>query len=388
MAFFANEAVNRVNIHSAIQAAALGAGGVFFVVFLLRSGLSPPAALTALAFIFVGRLAVRPLTLPLAKRFGLKPMLIFGTLMMSLQYPALALVHGVGPGLAILIAASCVGDVFYWVNYNSYFAAIGDDGHRGHQIGAREALVAVVGIIAPLVGAWGLTRFGPGWTFGAVGLVQTLAAAPLLGVPRASVPQEANGAFKAAVPGIVFFAFDGWFDCCFAAVWQIGLFVSLGESFVAYGGAMALAAAAGAAASLLLGRHIDAGGGRRAVLIAYGLTAAVAALRAASIAHPALAVGANALGGLVIPVISPTIGAVMYRLGAASPCAFRFFWASEIGWDLGFIAACLIAAALTWAAAPIAVPILLALPAAGGSAIFLWRRYRPAMSVAVSLGGV
>jgi hypothetical protein len=85
MAFLRNDAVNRVNLHSGVQALAQAGGGVFFLVFLLRAGVSVPAVLTALAAIQAGRFVLRPALLPLAKRWGLKPMLIIGTLGMAVQ---------------------------------------------------------------------------------------------------------------------------------------------------------------------------------------------------------------------------------------------------------------------------------------------------------------
>ena len=97
-------------------------------------------------------------------------------------------------------------------------------------------------------------------------------------------------------------------------------FVSLGESFSAYGGAMALAALVGAACGLLLGRHIDAGHGRRAVVIAYAVATAVVLLRAASFGSPWLAVAANALGALVLSLMLPTAATATYNLAKASPC--------------------------------------------------------------------
>src|SRR5262249_10363755 len=140
-------AINRVNLHSGIQALAQGAGGIFFLAFLLRAGVAVPHALLVMAAILAGRFAIRPALLPLAKRWGLKPLLIAGTVGMALQYPVLAEVHGVGGWLLALIVVSSIGEVFYWISYNAYFAALGDAEHRGHQIGAREALVAVIGIV-------------------------------------------------------------------------------------------------------------------------------------------------------------------------------------------------------------------------------------------------
>ena len=176
MAFFRNDAVNRVNLHSGIQALAQSGGGVFFVVFLLRVGLSVPAALSALAAIMAVRFMLRPAILPLARRCGLKPLLILGTIGLAFQYPLLAEVEGVGGALAVLCLISAFGEIFYWPTYNAYFAAIGDAEHRGQQVGVREALSSVAGVLAPLLGAWALVTFGPRPMFAAVGLVQALAA--------------------------------------------------------------------------------------------------------------------------------------------------------------------------------------------------------------------
>lgn len=100
MAFLANSAVNRVNLHYGVMAAAQSGGGVFFLVFLLRAGVPIPASLASLAAIQALRFVLRPAILPLTKRVGIKPVLIAGTLFLALQYQVLAAVHGVGGVLA------------------------------------------------------------------------------------------------------------------------------------------------------------------------------------------------------------------------------------------------------------------------------------------------
>jgi len=384
MAFFGNDAVNRVNLHYAIQALAAGAGGVFFLAFLLHDGVPVAATLATFAAILAGRFALRPLVLPLAKRWGLKPIVILGAVGMALQYPLLAAVHGVGPWLAVLVAVSAAGDTCYWPAYHAYFASIGDAEHRGHQIGAREALAAVVGIVAPLLGGWALVTAGPWWTFGGVAVVQALSAAPLLGAPNVPVAASASGAFRAALPGLALFAADGWFGACYYYVWQVLLFVSLGRNLAAYGGAMALAALAGAAIGLLLGRHIDKGHGRRATVMAYLVGAGVVLMRAASIGSPWLAVGANAAGSLVAALMAPAIMTAIYNLAKASPCPYRFHVAAEGAWDAGCAGGALTAAALAASGAPMALAILGALPAAAIAAWLLWRYY----GAHPALGGV
>ncbi len=379
MAFFANGAVNRVNIHYGVQALAQAAGGLFMLVFLLRAGVSVPTAFLALAAILAGRFVLRPAILPVAKRFGLKATLIVGALVLALQYPLLAEVHGVGPMLAALIVIASIGDVFYWTAFHAYFAVLGDAEHRGHQIGAREALADVVGILGPLVGGAALTAFGPRIAFGAVGVIQALSALPLIGAPDVPVVASAPGAFRGARLGLALFAIDGWFAGCFFYVWQVALFVSLGRSLSAYGGAMALAALVGAVAGMLLGRHIDAGHGRRSVLIAYGLAVAVVVLRAASLGSPWLAVVANAPGALVTALVVPALMTPVYNLAQASPCPLRFHIVAEGGWDIGCFAAALTAEACTASGLSLAAPILAALLGALAAVLLLLGQYQRAV---------
>jgi hypothetical protein len=375
MAFFSNDAINRVIVHSGVKALAESAGGVFFFVYLLKAGLSIEGTLLAQTGIFSLRFALRPAVLPLAVRFGVKPLVIAGTFLLALQYPLLALVHGVGPSLVAACAMGGLGGLVYYLAGNTYWAVVGDAEHRGQQTAARESLMAVIGIVGPLAGAAALARFGPWPLFAATGLVLALAALPLLGLPNVAVPAKAPGAFRAARGGFYLVATDGWFDACYVYVWQIALFLSLAQSFTSYGGAMALAGLAAAVAGLFLGRHIDAGGGRRAVALTYSLAAAAAILRAASLGSPWLAIAANALGAMLWPLLGPTIGGATANLAKASPCAFRFHMGTEGGWDVGGIAASLCAAALVRAGAPLAAPLLMALAGVAGSAALLWRYY-------------
>jgi hypothetical protein len=164
-------------------------------------------------------------------------------------------------------------------------------------------------------------------------------------------------------------------------VWQIALFLALGESFSAFGGAMALAALFGAVSGMILGRLIDAGHGARAAGIALAALASVTVLRAASYGNAPLAVIANACGALVGCLYIPALGTAIYNQAKRSPCALRFHIAAEAGWDIGGASALLIAAALLAAGAPIGAAILLSLLGAAAS-FWLMRRYYAAPQAA------
>lgn len=382
MSFFGNDAVNRVNLHSGVQALAQGAGGVFVLVFLLRAGVPAPLVLVAMAAMNAGRFVLRPLVLPLARRIGLRATLVLGTVLEAAIFPLLPLVHGLDLALAAVIAVGPIGSVLYWTSYHAYFASVGDDEHRGGQVGAREALTSIVGIAAPLLGGWTLALAGPWVAFLAAGAIQAAAALPLLGAPQVSVTDEAPGSLKAAWPGMALMACDGMFAGGYYYVWELALFVSLGESFTAYGGAMALAALAGAAFSLAIGRCIDAGRGRSAAVVAFVVAVSVLGLRVASVGSPWLAVTANALGALVASLWVPALMTQVYNLAKASPCPLRFSVATEAGWDLGCGGACLAAAAIVAAGHTFAAPILVGLVGVVAAFVLLWRRYSVALNPA------
>ena len=374
MAYFRNNTVNLLNLHYGLQCLGVRGGGAFFSVYLLKSGVPAPAVLGALALILLGRLAIRPSVLVIARRFGLRPVVIAGTLVTGLEYPLLAQVEGIGPALFILCAISAVGETFYWTAYHAYFASLGDAEHRGHQLGAREALAATMGIVGPLAAGWALTTFGPRVAFDATAVVLVLAALPILWTPNVAVLREAPGALAASVPGVLLFAGDAWSQAGFVFVWQIALFLSLGESFSAFGGAMALAAMVGALSGMLLGRLVDLGHGVRAAWIAFAALALTTLLRAAAFGNAPVAVIANALGGLVTCLYLPAFGTAVYNQAKRSPCALRFHIAAEAGWDTGGAVALAIAALMLMMGAPFGAAILVSL--LGSAAVFLLlRRY-------------
>jgi hypothetical protein len=376
MAFLRNRAVNWINLHSGIQSLAYGMGGVFVLVFLLRAGVSIPASLCAMALIVAARFAIRPVVIGAARRHGLKPLVIGGGLVIAVEYPVLAAVHGVDGWLLAYCLVSALGNTIYWTSFHAYFAMLGDHEHRGHQISASVALGTIAGIVGPLIGAWTLATLGPGRSFGATGVVQALAMLPLLATPNVRIPDRAPGALRASLPGVGLFLADGWLAVGYQLVWQIALFVSLGANLGAYGGAMALAALVGAASGLVLGRHIDGGNGRRAVVVAFSAVATTVALRVASVGTPWLAVSANALGAFALCLLTPTQMVPVYNLAKASPCAFRFHVAAEGGWDVGCCAGCLVSAALLAHGGTLSAALALPLAGLTGHLLLLRRYYR------------
>ncbi len=377
MSYFSNDAINRVHLHTAVQALAQGAGGIFIMVFLLKAGVPLPLVFATLTALVGLRFMLRPAVLPLAKRFGLRTMLITGCVLEAAVYPILPNIDGLNGAFWALIIVSPIGSVLYWTTYHAYYAALGDAEHRGDQVGAREAMTTIIGIAAPALGGWGLVTLGPTVAFMIVAVIQVLAALPLLGAPHIWVEDRPAGTFATYLQGGILMATDGWFAASFHYVWLVALFITIGQGFAAFGGAMAIAGVAGAACSLTVGRFIDLGHGRSAVWVAYGLCAVTIVAMAFSIGTPWLAVAANALGAIAAAVLLPVLMARVYNLAKASPCTLRFHIATEGGWDIGCGAGCLLAAVMTGAGGSLALAMLPALLGVVAAVALMLRTYAP-----------
>ena len=188
-------------------------------------------------------------------------------------------------------------------------------------------------------------------------------------------PSPAPTVLSEAWPSVWMFAADGWANAGYTQVWIIALFLALGRSFAAFGGAMAFAAVVGAICGLVLGRYIDRGHGRKAVALAIGSALLCVVMRASGYGNPALAIAANATGALVAAFYTPTLMTAVYNLAKGSPCALRFHIATEAGWDVGGAAGMLAAAGLLTLGAPLWSAIGLAVFGTGAMFALMWRHY-------------
>ena len=375
MGYLKNGAVNLLNLHYALHALAMNGAGVFWAAYLLKAGVPQEGVFASLALLLGARFLFRPAILLLAPRLGLRTLVALGAILGALPYLLLAQVHGVDAALVALCIVGALADTVYWTSFHAYFASLGDAEDRGKQISAREALVALIGIVGPLLVGWTLVTLGPQVAFGAAAIVQTLSALPFFWTPDVAVKPVAPNAFRGALPATLIFATDGWIVGSSGYAWQIALFLTLGESFTAFGGAVALAALAGAVFGLVLGQHIDAGRGVRAVWLTYGSFGLLTLLRAASIDMAALAVVANVLGALIGCLYVPTLMTAMYNQAKRSPCPLRFHVATEGGWDIGGASGCVAAATLSALGAPLSTTILLGLAGAALGQFLLQRYY-------------
>ena len=374
MKFFSNNAINRVYMHSGLQSLAYNSGGVFIYVYLLKAGVAVHLALAVLAIILSLRLLLRLIVMPVIKRIGLRNGTILGTAIDALGYLMLGHVTELGPMLVAFIIVSSLGTTFYWTCYHASVARLGDEEHRGSQVSAREAIFAITGIIGPITGGLMLTFFGPVYAFALTAALNCVGIIPLLGVPRLDIEPEARLPLNTKLFAFGLAFSDGLVASSVNMIWRVVLFQTLGESFQAYGGALALAGVFGALMGLGVGRMIDLGHHKRSIQIGLVVMSSTILVVAFGYHHSWSAIAANMIGAAAAPLYLSAIMTQFYNVGKASSCTLRFNIAGENGFDSGSAVGCTIAALFLWAGLQPFWPLLIGLAGIAGEFVILCRR--------------
>ena len=368
-----------ITVHSALQSFAENIGGLFMTAFLVAQGVSQPLALAAFAALVMTRFAMRAIVLPLAVGRGLKRVVVLGIVIRAAGYVLLGFVTRADGWMLAYVLAMGLGSVLYWTAWHAYNAAIAQGATRGRQVSLQQAATAGVAIVAPVIGGLIHDRMGPVAGFALIAAIQLAAAWPLLRAPDVRVAAQATvdrALIRFARP---LYCAEGLHSGAVNVVWNLALFVSLGERFGAFGGTLALSGACAAGASLLVGRRIDAGQGRAMVPLAYGCAGLAVLAKAIAWRHPVAAVAATALGAVVTPITQVALLAPLYAMARRSACPLRFAMAPEAGWDLGCALACMLAAGALALGTSYTWPILAGLAGVATVTVMLARWYaRPA----------
>jgi hypothetical protein len=376
MAFFSNPGINRLAAHFSLHQFAWTISGAFFATFLLRNGMSPAGVLLCIAAVLGLRFALRPCVLVTAARIGLRGSLILGTLLYACQILALANAGTSHAGLALYIAVSALGDVFYWTCYHAFFAALGDAENRGAQLGARGLFATLAGALGPGIGGVLLANFGAWTAFSAGAAIELVAIVPLLHISEPMITlQPWRQAFNAAREGAILFSTDGFITCASVFTWDMASFLAFDQRFDVLGAVLSAAAIAGAIGGMVFGGFIDAGHTGRAVGLNAWVLAGLVILKASCVGSPVAMIAATVIGNALGGIYLPTLMTAVYNEAKASPCTLRFHFATEGGWDVGGLVACLIAAAAWGAGVPPSFVLLLSLLGIAAQARLLWRRY-------------
>jgi hypothetical protein len=378
MGFFAGRPFRLVYVHAGLQAFAMYGGEAFAFVYLLTAGIPAPVVLLAIAAMFGSRMIFRQLVLPMVRRIGLRRALAVSVLAEAATYPILSQITGTGPLLVVYLTLWAFSSSLYWTTYHTWVALMGDNHARGRQTSGVEVIGMIMGIAAPAATGLLLTTFSPLVAFGLVAVAMAVSALPVLKGPDLAIAPEAEMPAETRREARLILFADGLRTGSFHFTGLIALFLTLGSSFAAFGGAMALTGLAGALAAVVLGRAIDLGKGLGAARIAFAALTVAAVARMLGWPVPGLAVAANVAAALAWPLYATAFNARVYTLARQSPCSLRFHVVAEGGWDLGTCLSCLAAAALLQAGFGYHLPLAIGVLACGFGYWTIARTFAPA----------
>jgi MFS transporter, DHA1 family, inner membrane transport protein len=378
MRFFNNSSINRIYLHSALMGLSEYSGEAFVLVFLLKSGIVLPFVFLSSAAVVLMRLLFRQVVPPFAQRFGIRRTLIVGIAIEALAMVPIGFVHDVGPMLACFITLTALGGAFYWACFHATSAKLGDAEARGAQVSVVQMIYAMSNIAGPLMGGFLQTATGPIFAFLVAGVIRLLSAWPLLATPDIRIDTSAKIDSKSKRFAAQIYFFDGFGNACVGNAFRLALFITLGESFQAFGSALAGAAMLGAVMGLGIGRLFDLGHHKWSTSIGMCAVALFIIVAAFGYGHAVTAVTALALGAMAGPLYASAYNARVYNLSNASGDALRFQIWGEGGWDMGCALGSCLAALLIFQGFSFAWPIAIGLVGTAGVWFTLHQSYQKA----------
>jgi len=360
---YQNRNITLLNLHSALQRFSNKTLDVFGAIYFLSLGISFPSVALAWIASFLIRFLLRPFSVWLSNRIGLRRALIFGTIFSSGLFLIFLLVDGVNIWLLVFALYLALYDILYWLPYNAYYAIAGDEKSRGKQVAFRSGLIDLVQIVVPILGAVLATAFGFWSLYVSAMICMLLSVIPIFFAKDESPGEKMN--FRQAFTqvdkrGLIMQIGDGILVNAHSFLWTIVLFLLIGN-LVGFGGLITFELLVTTVLSLVLGYFIDGGNGKWIARFGLAIVALVVITRSFWVTTLPQIFLVNFISAVGIAFYSMTYQVGIYNLAKRTPNTLWFHFFAEAGWDIGGALVFLIAAGLFVLGVELQHMILLAL---------------------------
>ena len=227
--------VGKLAVTHTLRGFALVLVGVFLPIFLLTKGLELYEVFIFEALIFALNAVIIIPAYQLNARYGIKPTMSASFIFTFLAYAALfffdQLVFRYGLNFTLLFVAvmGSVGDVGYWCGFHVDFALKSELRHTAGQLGVIEALSISLRALAPVLGAFFVTKFSFNASFLIVMLILAVSIIPLLLSNNVKIKQRlrAGKALSLAhIKLILIFIVEGFNNMAQVFMWPLLLFIT------------------------------------------------------------------------------------------------------------------------------------------------------------------
>lgn len=350
-----NRNITLLNIHAALQRYSNKTLDVFGGVYFLSNGVPFPVVMLMWAASFLLRFLLRPLSVWLSGKIGLKWALIIGTLASSGLFLIFTQINGVNGWLAIFAVYLAFYDILYWLPYHAYYAASGEEDKRGRHVALGVSFVSIVQIIMPLGGALLATKFGFNYLYVSAMICMILSVIPVLfahDIPLGKSMRLRQAWRETDRRGFIMAVGNGIISNAHDFLWTIVLF-GLVSSLVNFGALLTIELLFTSIISLIIGRSIDNGKARWAARTGLVIIALVIVARSFWVTTTGQVIISNfvaALGGALLHMV---YAVKLYNFAQKTENGLWFHFFAEAGWDIGSTIAVLLAAALYLAGVPV-----------------------------------
>ena len=360
---FSNKNINLLTLHSGIWRFANNIFDVFSAVYLLGLGLSFPVVALAMVCSLILRSILRPLSMMLSEKIGIKKALIFGVVVSSGLFLVLAKVHSLNFWLYFYAFYLSLHDITYWLPYHAFYSSAGDEEKRGKQVGPQQATVAIFRTLAPLAGGLMIAHLGFWSLYLSATIIMLFSAIPLFYVNDITVGKSIGWreALKSIdKKGMIMQMGDGVLYI-HDFIWTIIVFYLVGN-YVTFGGLITFELFATVLLALFLGYFVDKGKGKKIAVIGLVGTGIIILFRGLYAHTIPQIIFSDILIAFSATFYSSSYSVAFYNLAKESKNTLWFQFFGELGWDIGAMVSLALGTLLFCLGVPFRFFILFSLP--------------------------
>jgi MFS family permease len=295
------------------------------------------------------RIILRPISLKLCFRYGLKTILIIGTVLYSINYPLLGQIEGIDSWFFLFIFIFSLTDTFYWLPYHTIFAVLGDKEHRGKQTSIRDGIFKIAEFSAPLISGILVVTYGYWAAFLAAMVFMFIAAIPLIKVPKLDLTKfdkKIKHKKQIEKEGFWLYAGGGFFHN-HSFIWTLVLFlIVLNPAY--FGGLIGLAIIFQFLLNIFVGHLFDKGKGNQVSKIGTLLLSLAIVGRGLFVDTVPEVILFDIIFAIGYTLYMPIFNSTFYNLSKESKHPLWFQYYGEKGWDVGSVLATLMTAFIVY----------------------------------------
>lgn len=160
MVFLSNRNINYLNFYLGLVNLLDQSYWIFIPIYLYKQGFAISSILLIYVVMNLTRIPLRFCCLPLMQNFGVKPVLMLGTIGYALSFLFLPMVKQFDFWLIAYIVFFAFFNGLHWFAFHTFYSLCGEAESRGRHVAVGQALTIGLAALAPLASAFVIDKYG------------------------------------------------------------------------------------------------------------------------------------------------------------------------------------------------------------------------------------